>query len=492
VDDLDGYRDQADRFLTELMEEYYLQYAGLKERLELEPIYARHEELTSLDACEWLARQAAGARPGSGSVELWRFACEAYLGTVTREQEERIAELETTLTADLEGERVPFRTLRPRLANEPERARREAIDRARLGLVEELNPVYAEALERSRAGVQQLGAGTQLELYERFGLPLTGLGRACARFLEETEELYAASFDRLLRARIDLPLGDAGRWDVPRALRAPRWDEGFAAESMLPALERTLSDLGIDLCAQRNVHLDLARRASKSPRAFCAPIEVPGRVMLVLQPIGGLEDWRALFHEAGHMEHFAHTSARLGLEARRLGDNAVTEAWAFLLERLVTEPAWLRRRLDFGDADELGWEAGAVRLHYLRRYCAKLLSELDLHAGAELDPAAERYAELLSDATKVEYSSADFLGDVDPGFYVSSYLRAWTLEAQVSGFLREEHGSSWFADRRAGSLLRELWSEGQGLDADRIAAELTGAELSFDPVREEIESALAS
>ena len=29
--------------------------------------------------------------------------------------------------------------------------------------------------------------------------------------------------------------------------------------------------------------------------------------MLVIQPQGGPDDWYALFHEAGHTEHFAFT-----------------------------------------------------------------------------------------------------------------------------------------------------------------------------------------
>ena len=36
---LDAYRDEADRFIAALDEEYYLHYAGLKESFELEPIY---------------------------------------------------------------------------------------------------------------------------------------------------------------------------------------------------------------------------------------------------------------------------------------------------------------------------------------------------------------------------------------------------------------------------------------------------------------------
>ena len=50
--------------------------------------------------------------------------------------------------------------------------------------------------------------------------------------------------------------------------------------------------------------------------------------MLVIQPIGGYDDWRALFHEAGHTEHYANTLGGPPMEAKRLGDMAVTEGWA--------------------------------------------------------------------------------------------------------------------------------------------------------------------
>src|SRR5262249_14003563 len=103
----------------------------------------------------------------------------------------------------------------------------------------------------------------------------------------------------------------------------------------------------IDVRGQANVELDIEQREKKSPRAFCAPIEVPGRVMLVIQPIGGADDWRALFHEAGHTEHFANTSPDLPVESKRMGDNAVTEGWAFLLEHLTGYPPWLEPRPHF-------------------------------------------------------------------------------------------------------------------------------------------------
>ena len=141
-------------------------------------------------------------------------------------------------------------------------------------------------------------------------------------------------------------LAEAQRYDVARVFRAPEWDPSFPGDQMLPALEATLADLGVDLYGQENVELDVEQREKKTPRAFCSPIEVPQRVVLVIQPIGGVDDWRALFHEAGHTEHFAHTRADLSVEERRLGDFAVTEGWAMLMEHLVQDAAWLNRRLD--------------------------------------------------------------------------------------------------------------------------------------------------
>ena len=48
-----------------------------------------------------------------------------------------------------------------------------------------------------------------------------------------------------------------------RAWRGVEWDTAFPSDRMLPALEGTLGDLGVDLHAQRNVELDLEDRPSK-------------------------------------------------------------------------------------------------------------------------------------------------------------------------------------------------------------------------------------
>ena len=98
--------------------------------------------------------------------ELWRFTCEGYLGDLTRELSERQARTEAELKATVDGEEIPYRMLRPTIANEAERAKRQRLEELRAALGEEhLNPIHldaartmaAECLERAQAALLAAG-----------------------------------------------------------------------------------------------------------------------------------------------------------------------------------------------------------------------------------------------------------------------------------------------------------------------------------------------
>ncbi|TML22990.1 MAG: hypothetical protein E6G32_07000 [Actinobacteria bacterium] len=488
--ELDAYREQADRFIAELDEEFYLHYAGLKESFDLSPIYERHRNLTDPGVVKSIGLSMNG---GERVRELWRFACEGYFGELTRDHAETLAALESEIQVSVDGEEIPYRMVRPAMANEADRGKRQQLDeRANEILDERMNPIHLEATQAIQHAARDLGFANYLELYRK-ALPssaLDDLAAQCRALLDSTERLYEQAADQLFRSRVGVGLAEAQRWDVPRLFRAPEWDSMFPKDQMLPALEGTLQDLGIDLKSQSNVHLDLDERPNKSPRAFCAPIEIPDKVMLVIQPIGGPDDWRALFHEAGHTEHFANTSRDLAMEEKRLGDNAVTEGWAMLLQHLTDEPEWLTRRLDFPRPHDYAVEGAAGLLYFVRRYCAKILYEVEFHAAEDVTTMRRRYVELLGDALKIEPTSANYLADIDSGFYVSSYLRAWAFEAQLRAYLREKFGNRWFTTRDAGSLIRELWGEGQRLRAEEMLNEVTGSTLEMEAVADRVREVL--
>jgi hypothetical protein len=480
--ELDRFRDAADSFIRDLDEEYYLHFAGLKETLDVEEVYERYEELTRLET----AQSLKGA-----PTELWRFACEGYLGNLTREHQARVAKEEAELEATVDGQTVPYRMLRVAMSNEPDRDTRQRLEEARVRLLDEhLNPVYLDATRIDREAVLKLEAPNYYELYKGFGFRLDELADECRDLLDETETLWEREGDKLFRTRLGIGLDEARPWDVVRLFRAPELDKLYPNDEMVPALEHTLTDLGIDLRSQENVHLDLDARPSKSPRAFCAPIEVPGKVMLVIQPIGGKDDWEALFHEAGHTEHYANTDGDLLMEARRLGDMAVTEGWAMLMQHLVTEPAWLNRRLNVPRVEELARDGAISLLYFVRRYSAKLLYELEFFQAEEPTAMRSRYAEILGDALKLPVNPESYLDDIDGSFYVTGYLRSWAFEAQLRDFLRSELDNDWFAKRDAGDLLRELWSLGQGPTADELLQDVTGAKLEMASVADRIREGL--
>jgi hypothetical protein len=482
--EVDAFRDEADSFIRDLDEEYYLHFAGLKETLDVEQVYERYEELTKLET----AQKLKGA-----PTELWRFACEGFLGNLTREHQARVAKEEAELEATVDGATIPYRMLRVAMSNEPDRDKRRRLEEARLRLLDEhLNPIYLDAVQIDQEAVRRLDAPNYYELYKRFGFRLDEVAAECQEVLDETERLWEREGDKLFRSRLGIGLDEARPWDVVRLFRAPELDKLYPNDQMLPALEHTLTDLGIDLRSQENVHLDLDARPSKSPRAFCAPIEVPGKVMLVIQPIGGKDDWEALFHEAGHTEHYANTSGDLPMEARRLGDMAVTEGWAMLMQHLVTEPAWLNRRLDVPRVEELAHDGAVSLLYFVRRYAAKLLYEIEFFQAESIPSMRNRYAEILGDSLKLPVNPESYLDDIDGSFYVTGYLRSWAFEAQLREFLRSELGNDWFAKRDAGDLLRELWSLGQGPTADELLKDVTGAKLEMMSVVGRIREGLVS
>jgi hypothetical protein len=489
--DLDRYRRDAESFLEEIDREYYLQGAGHKRDLDIEPIYERYGPLFEREAVDRIA-QARGAAKGQDETRLrylHHFALDGYLGSITRDLETRVAELEATLEVEVRGETIPYRMAPVVQANTEDSEGRAEIEAARNAvLAERLNPLHLEGLERTHAACLELGWPSYLDAYSDVrALDLRALARKLGRFAESTEAGYARTVDPELERTVGLPLAELRRSDLSRFFRAAHLDELFPSDQMVPALRGTLSGLGIDLEAQRNVRLDTESRETKSPRAFCSTPRVPEEVYLVMPPIGGREDYAALFHEAGHAEHYGCTDASLAFEFRHLGDNGVTESFAFLMEGLTASSSWLAAVLGLDGAGEAVQHARAARLVMLRRYAAKIAYEVELHGpGADLRRMPDRYSSLLGEGIGVPWPRESWLADVDGGFYVACYLRAWALEVSWRESLVERFGDTWFANPDAGAWLRGLWSGGQRLDAETLLSDAIGGSLDFDRLAREL------
>ena len=217
---------------------------------------------------------------------------------------------------------------------------------------------------------------------------------------------------------------------------------------------------------------------------------MPDDIVLVLMPHGGHDDFSTILHEAGHAEHFGNTAKKLPFEYRYLGDNSVTEGWAFVLEYITLDPAWLKAQVGLEDASAFLDFTYAYKLFFLRRYAAKLNYELELHTKG-VDGMDATYASTLGRVLKFRVPSEHYLVDLDDGLYAAQYIRAWIFDAQMRAALREEFGDAWWATRGAGAFLKRQWSTGQKYGVEELLKGVGYAGLDLDPFVEEIESHLS-
>jgi hypothetical protein len=394
---------------------------------------------------------------------------------------------------------MPYQRAAIEIANSADRAERIMIDTARAALVaRELAPIRRERFERERDVVAALDvAPSYIEAIEEIGaLPLRSLAVQCEAFLRDTADMSRDLLAPALKRELGVDPRDAQRSDGLALARAPEFDGAFPPSDLEPAVRRQLGEMSLDPQAGGHIAYDTAEREGKRSRAFCAPVRIPDEVHLVLRPHGGASDWMTLLHEAGHALHFGNMSSALPFEHRWLGDNSVTEGYAMLFDHRMQDRAWLNRYSGLRNA-ELGRflrRAGLAELRFIRRYCAKLLYELDLHGGEV--PASEipsRYAERLTEATGFRYSPDDAYADVDPRFYSGRYLQAWQLQAILNAELTERFNEDWWRNPNAGPWMREaLFSEGQRETASELANRVAGRSLSFGPLIGAIERLVES
>lgn len=481
--DLDSYSRQVEGFVSELDREYHLHFSGQQPDYRVQEIYDRHRDLFGRETIDALRGRAADEGEAGRRAELLaELAVGGFLGLACASEEAELARREAELELRVDGDAIPYRRAPAEQANEADPGRRAAIEAGRLELLaEHLNPLHLETLERTHALVGELGWSSYAEACaELSGIDLESLAGQARSFIEATDPIYESIVDPQLERILGTTLAETRRSDLARFFRAPDLDAGFPPALLVESFARTMAGIGLDLDAQPNVVLDTEQRPTKTPRAYCAPVRVPQEVYLVVSPVGGREDYAALFHEGGHAEHYANVDPALPAEFRYLGDNSVTESYAFLIEHVTDQPAWLQTVQRVADGDAVSAHARAVKLMFLRRYAAKLAYELELHGpDASLDAMPDRYAELVGDAVGINWPATTWLDDVDGGFYVACYLRAWALEARWRAALRERFGEQWFAELAAGDWLVELWRRGQRLRADELAAEMLDARLDL-------------
>ena len=489
--DVAEIRERAERLKSAIALERYETRGGLKERSRYREIYEENRFLLSPDVLPAIQRDLAEAEGGRRRrlKSLFAWVANQHVEAELAPLEDQLRGWEAGATVALATGELPLRRVPAAIARAEDRGERLAWQHARNQRVEEASALQLDILHREREAVRELGLGGYVDARERLaGLGLRALERQAVEILAGTEAPYREAFLREVGQRLHIEARSASRSDAVW-LQGMCWlAQPFALNPMLSRVHAGLEDIGLPLRAER-CRLDLDRRPNKESNSFCAPIRVPGDVVLVVSPIGGQSDARGLMHEIGHALHFTHTSSSLPWEDRALGDTSVTETFALLFEGLTLDRGWAGAASGLGGVTLEGYLRLARFLHVyrLRRQAAEFLYEMEIAATPEPSLMAPRYAQLLGEATGFAHDPQTYIEDVRRGFWVARQLRAAMLSSVLRRGLVDRFGEEWWRERAAGAFLGELMSAGQREDAVQLAAQLGEEALTPAVLRDDVQ-----
>ncbi|MEP6992724.1 MAG: hypothetical protein ABJA80_17445 [bacterium] len=500
---LERLRREGEAFTQELSLEFYRSLSGLKAEAQIQALYQKYRAIFSEDALAVARDLFEGSAEGSverrSAQVLLDWQVESQSSRQLAALDEREIAWESEAVVNLaDGRQVPYQRMAIEIANSTDRAERAMLEAGRVKLVQaELAPMKKERFQRERDITESVGIadGYNATWEQLSGISLSALRDECAGFLRDTQAMWDDVASATVKRVLGMELREASRADALALVRAREFDEFFPAREMETNIRRQVSEMGLASDADGRIIFDTGEREGKRSRAFCAAVRVPDEVYLVIRPHGGQTDWNTFLHEYGHALHFAYMRPDLPMEFRFMGDNSVTEGYAMLFDHLMQDAGWLQRYtgLDRKATPTFLRTAGFEELHFLRRYCAKLIYETQLYGGTEpWETLPDLYVELLTKATSFQYAPSDAFVDVDPRYYSARYLRAWQHQALITETLVERFDADWWRNPRCGPWMQEtLFGEAQRELAHEQAMRVTGKTLSFAPLVRTIERMLS-
>lgn len=504
--EISDYRREFSAFGSAIELAHYRHRAGLEPKLQTELVYERYGDLFTRNSLEDLER---ALKTTPAHLETERAALNSLLGTARIGfLEARVKELtdeyglcQTSARVDWDGEQVALNSVPKRIANEPSAQRRRELMARWVDSVAACNDIRAARFESLHESARELGFDSYRALYSEItGTDYEQLGAQTDAFLLRTEGAYRAALRKAAGRDLQgLAFDELESSDFSFLHRMSRLDRFFPAEDVLPTYRAAMSGLGIRVEQQRNIYIDAEVRPTKNPRAACFRINPPDDVRLLVAPVGGVYDFTVLFHEAGHAQHFGWSSRELVKrypEFLYSPDYATTEGYAFLLNYLFLDTLWLREYLPNVSEErvrDIKASLSLMSLHNVRRYCAKLRYEIALHDSSTVRSTqlADAYARLQTEATHFRRAPSLYLWDVDDGFYAAAYLRAWAFEVGLREHLRTRHGRRWWATRRAGDELIDLWNTSSRYTVEELAKLIGFGEPSFELLADSLISAVS-
>lgn len=498
------YRVQFASFNSALQLMRYQRHVGLSAEPDRDEIYDRYSELFSPEVLTDLQAQI-DQNPGgyeterSGLQKLLGAARIAKVELQASEAAKELARCESSSQVEWQGEVIA-------VADVPARLARESNKRQRGELVARWADSISSCDDLRLARIRSFGESARALGFPSYrALVAQGINEEADRghlavqaLFDQTEPAYTASFSRLVaRGFSDVSPSDLNSADLGFFEAMPWLGKSLSPRDPLRTYADTMEGLGVRVGKQPNIQMDI-EASDDGMSAACFPVSPPEDVRLTASPKDGPSGFLSFLQQVGKAQHHAWCSPDLIQRHPEFVyplDSATNEGYGYLFYCLALEPKWLLEFLPDIDpiqAARISKDVSLLLALRVRRLCADALFSHALHGADEQsrEQLQSVYKDLQERATSFRVLPELFLLDLHERVEAECHLRALAFSFGLREYLRVRYGHRWWASRKAGDELIDLWNTASQYSVEELARLNGFGELNFDLLAETMTSAL--
>lgn len=464
-------RGEARDFLREITLDNYNAATGAAPS-ERDAIYARYDKLWGDDNLKRLQRIEDSFTLEADEAKARRlrmFLLQSRIDAAELSETAYLEEIATQEKVKIDGRDCSPSQIAAELATNPNHDDRSRFYDA-IGQVRAIeNAVLGRMLDQRDSIAMAWGYGSLVSMIEdALDVDYATLGAAAERFLRDSDSLYRELAADWVPRLSGVPLDQWRGADLSYSFGADPFRQQFSRDSVAIVFARWMSEMGINPDTLRAIEVQIMPLGTARSQTYV--ISLPTDIRVVVADRGGSRLYGEYFHEMGHALHALFTTER-ELEYTQLGSSAICEAAAFMIEGVLDEPDFVKRKFHFTAielAEYLRWRA-FTKLGGLRRYCADVVYEQALYS--EADSLATFYQQIQEPALGYAWSATDSAAYLRRLIETpaTEYVRGWWLASMLRERLIEKSGEDYWNAPETGAVFKSLWASGRRRTADQVA-----------------------
>lgn len=248
---------------------------------------------------------------------------------------------------------------------------------------------------------------------------------------------------------------------------------GFKNINPVQSVKRTMREMGIN---PNKIKVDDKDRPKKYASPFCMAVHIPDTVWVSYKKENPVEDAKSIYHEFGHAIHFNMIDPKKPYWTKNVISNGLAETFSIFFDHFMMDKEYLTKKLKLKPdyADELIRRHKFSNIFSIAFYTGNSLFRINYWKNKmKFNDCDKEYAKQLKKSMGMNIPGQYWkLHHILPEalMYVPSYMLASIQQQNLMRQpLEEKYGKTWWQNKGAGKLIKELAAPGADSRAGKFS-----------------------